>query len=67
MLLSCDNAHANNIASMFKEFVTEKQIEEVKKKGQEEWEKVRLCILQSVDFHIMNIQYKWKYVHVYDI
>ena len=26
---------------MFKEFVTEKQIEEVKKKRQEEWEKVR--------------------------
>ena len=26
---------------MFKEFVSEKQIEEVKKKRQEEWEKVR--------------------------
>ena len=29
------------MASMFKEFVTEKEIEEVKKKRQEEWEKVR--------------------------
>jgi len=38
--IDCCNAYVN-MSSTFKQFITEKEVEEVKKKRQEEWEKVR--------------------------